>query len=213
MDATYDAGMFDKDEQGWCSNVHELRVEGDALHVRRHGDRNGRDPFDSTATLSIGAIDLEGEIVALSSGYLFDLRARRLLSGTTSTDEEIRTTLRPTRSSLESFTALVLSVHRAIGLVPEGAPQLGELRVQTSPLDASHRVRSGKVSIGERVIAEVHDTIGPLDDVIGVNVRAGSGAGLSVSWHVATPDRLRFHGYLDVQRLAPPRVALRAFAP
>ena len=91
MNVTYDAGMFDKDEQGWCSYIHELRVEGDVLHVRRHGDRNGRDPFDSTVTLAIGETDLDAEAVALSGGYVFDLRAQRLISGTV---ESLRTTAR-----------------------------------------------------------------------------------------------------------------------
>lgn len=209
MNVAYDAGMFDKDEQGWCSSIHELRVEGDVLHVRRHGDRNGRDPFDSTMTFAIGAIDLDGEVVEMASGYLFDLRAQRLISGMVSVSEEVATTRRPEPSSLEAFATSVLRVHRAIGLVPEGPLHMGELLVQVSPLEATHRVRSGRVFSGDHLVAVVQDTVGPSNDVIGVNVRAGADAGLSVSWQFRTPDRLGFYGHVEVTRLASLRRALR----
>ncbi len=79
MTCSYDAGSFDKDEQGWCSHVHELRFDGDAYVVRVHGDFNGQRPFDQTFTLAVLAIDEATEIVTLSSDRGFDLRAQRLI--------------------------------------------------------------------------------------------------------------------------------------
>jgi len=104
MNVEYDAGYFDKDEQGWCSNNHRLRVEGDTLHVEQWGDRNGLDPFHNAWQAHIVEVDEPNEVVLLARGaesIVFDLRAQRLLGSWGHASETISLSTPPCLETVE----------------------------------------------------------------------------------------------------------------
>jgi len=62
---TYDAGYFDKDEQGWCAHVFEVRIY-------ERGDANGSRPFEQRWESRIVEEDLEAGVLVLG-GCVIDL--------------------------------------------------------------------------------------------------------------------------------------------
>ena len=101
MNVTYDAGYFDKDEQGWCANHHRLSVDGDLVHVERWGDYAGREPFSVRWDARIVEVDAPNELVVLvgtkrKETLIFDLRGQRLLGSWNQGEDRIALIAPPT---------------------------------------------------------------------------------------------------------------------
>lgn len=80
---SYDAGYFDKDEQGWCSRNVAISQQGRRIVVRRWGDDNGLRAFDERTEGEIVGHRPEQGLVVLGggmAGWAFNLATRRLES-------------------------------------------------------------------------------------------------------------------------------------
>jgi hypothetical protein len=113
IDVEYDAGYFDKDEQGWCAHVHRLRQEGDVVHVEEHGDRAGLDPFRRSWSARIESVDEPNGIVVLARGserLVFDLRSSRLRGREEHVSEKAPLAIPPCRETVEPFVRWALTV-------------------------------------------------------------------------------------------------------
>lgn len=127
LNLTYDAGYFDKDEQGWCSRNVAISQEGNAVTVREWGDDNGARPYDGIKRGEIGSItdDLitfTGELAR----HVFDRKAQRLEFR----PYEVRPFAPPANHLSAAFVGatveLVLNIAFAIGRGPQRVPEIPE---------------------------------------------------------------------------------------
>ncbi|MFO0593693.1 MAG: hypothetical protein U0228_00240 [Myxococcaceae bacterium] len=84
LNAEYDEGYFDKDEQGWVADRTSIRCNPQTgeVTVRQWGDRNGLDPYDRTFDTRIVQVYPDLSLVKLEAQpWYFDLAKQRLVSG------------------------------------------------------------------------------------------------------------------------------------
>ncbi len=204
LNVEYDAGAFDKDEQGYCPNHHRLRVEGDVLHVDQWGDHNGREPFSYAWQARIVEVD---ELAALAfldrsgSPLTFCLRAQRLLESVLSAEERIKLLTPPCFETAQTFLRWAASLF-ALGDVNqatlvEDAPHLSSRR-------HSYELRAGDGD-GAQVIAladVISDTPAAATGrrLYAINLTA-PGSKLSLEWRLRSADELTLRGTLDATEL------------
>lgn len=84
LQAEYDDGYFDKDEQGWCARRVHVSTEGPRVTIRRSGDDNGIRAYDETFAGTIGTQWPELGLVKIVNErgtlFYFDRRTGRLRS-------------------------------------------------------------------------------------------------------------------------------------
>ena len=120
MNVAYDDGMFDKDEQGWCSNNVRMRVEGDVVHVEQWGDANGERPYAYAWEGRITEVDEANEIILIARGketLVFDLRSQRLLGNGVHIQDSVALLVPPTRETAAHFGALMQALFEHPGSV------------------------------------------------------------------------------------------------
>jgi hypothetical protein len=203
IDVEYDAGHFDKDEQGWCAHVHRVRREGELVHVDERGDRAGLDPFRRSWTARIESIDEPNQIVVLARGserVVFDLRTQRLLAREHHVAEPGSLAIPPCRETFEPFVRWALAVLARLtetrvvegALEPDGVRGPGEDFV----------VRSGEIIVARITRFETSTEMHGVD--VGV-------AGLVLDWRSALrPRAVEVRGWLASLDLARLRSELRA---
>lgn len=81
LNTEYDEGYFDKDEQGWVTNkTMVIMNSAGVVKVRRWGDANGRDPYDTTTETRALAYFPELKLVKLERWpWYFDVEKDRLV--------------------------------------------------------------------------------------------------------------------------------------
>ena len=81
LNVDYDAGYFDKDEQGWCARRVQVTSDGERVTIRRSGDDNGLRNYDETVEGRVGRSWPElglVQIVCPQESPYFDANTRRL---------------------------------------------------------------------------------------------------------------------------------------
>ncbi len=63
-----ESGFFDKDEQGWCSNMVRVWQEGDTVFIRQWHDANGIIRADKTRRGHVASSDALTINIALEGG-------------------------------------------------------------------------------------------------------------------------------------------------
>ena len=210
LNVEYDAGAFDKDEQGYCSNHHRLRVEGDVLHVEQWGDHNGREPFSYAWQARIVEVDELAELAFLDrsgSPLTFCLRSQRLLASVLSAEERIKLLTPPCFETAQTFLRWAASLF-----------SLGDVANATQVADEPHlssrrhsfQLRSN--GDGTEVIAEadlIFDTPagGPSRRLHAINLSAPNSK-LTLEWRVRFADQLVLRGTLEAAELRALRLAV-----
>jgi len=136
LNADYDEGYFDKDEQGWCSHRVTITSDGERVTIRRSGDDNGARPYDETVEGRVGLAWPELgliQILCRQESPYFDTRTRRLRSAS----EQVDLRFTPPASyrdagSLAAVAQIVAEVAAALGLVT-GRPPPDPLLPAPSP--------------------------------------------------------------------------------
>lgn len=126
IDVAYDAGYFDKDEQGWCSRHVAITQTGTNVVVRQWGDDNGARPYDQTLHGQIASVS--DEVVTFAGDlakHVFDLKTRQL----TLCPYQIRSFVPPSQYSsdagfLRATAALVVGLAAALEGESEAVPAL-----------------------------------------------------------------------------------------
>ncbi len=214
MNVEYDAGHFDKDEQGWSANNHRLRLEGDTLHVEQWGDRNGLDPFHNTWQARIVEVDEACEVVLLSRGtesIVFDLRTQRLLGSWGHASETIALSTPPCLETVERFARFVLALLETLPPAVEGPPPRAEPVEDVEHLSA--RRRTSALRRGEASIGRLDAYYTPPAALYGLDV-ARVGLRIVGDWRGSAPLQLTLRGGLPGTELRALRAAARgAVAP
>ena len=203
LNVEYDAGAFDKDEQGYCPNHHRLRVEGDVLHVEQWGDQNGREPFSYAWQANILESDELAELAFLDrsgSPLTFCLRSQRLLPSVLSAEERIKLLTPPCFETAQTFLRWAASLFG-----------LGDVANATQVADEPH-LSSRRHSFqlrgngeGAEVIAEadlIFDTpaAGPSRRLHAINLSAPNSK-LALEWRSRFADQLVLRGTLEAAEL------------
>jgi hypothetical protein len=139
LNASYDNGYFDKDEQGWCARQVEVRRDGDTVSVRTWGDDNGARAYDDTATYRVGEYLAELGVVRLlnEQGRLvsyFDVNRRGLRSVV---EQEVARFGAPagymSRAAREALGAMLAPVARALQMAVGAPPPMPLAELTPSP--------------------------------------------------------------------------------
>jgi len=210
----YDAGYFDKDEQGWCSNVHRLRVEGDVLHVEQSGDRNGLDPFHTRWEARIVEVDEPNEVVLLARGadaVVFDLRSQRLVGSWGDARQTCPLTTPPCFETVERFGRHGLALLESLHPVVAGPPPRAEHAEDVE--HGSARRRTTVLRRGDTTVGQIDAFYTPPATLFGVDV-SRAGLRIVVSWRSTAPLELELRGGLPGTELRGLRTVARgAVAP
>ena len=154
LNASYDLGYFDKDEQGWCARRVDVFQNGDTVTVHESGDDNGLRAYESTARFHIAEYLPEQALVRLTNSFgrlerYFDLNRRQLRSAT----ERHAVTFSPpanasSQPAREALAAALLPVALALGLPAHSAPALPLPELTPSPTAEGALEAKATTSIG-----------------------------------------------------------------
>jgi len=140
LNASYDNGYFDKDEQGWCARKIEIRQAGDRVTIRSWGDDNGARPYDDTGTYRVGeylrelglvrVLDEQGRVVSY-----FDLGRRRVRPAV---EQEVEWLTTPpvgymSREAREALGEMLAPVARALQIAAGPPPPMPLAELTSSP--------------------------------------------------------------------------------
>jgi hypothetical protein len=128
IDVCYDAGYFDKDEQGWCARWNEIKEAAGLVTVRQWGDDNGIRGYNESKTYHRGPFLEELGLVRLLDNHgrpaaYFDLAKTRIISA--AEQDSIRFVPPPdyaAPATLDELAAILLPVARALGIAAPALP-------------------------------------------------------------------------------------------
>jgi hypothetical protein len=196
LNVTYDAGYFDKDEQGWCANHHRLSVDGDVVHVERWGDYAGREPFSVRWDARIVEVDAPNELVVLVSTkkketLTFDLRAQRLLGSWNQGEDRIALIAPPTFETVPMLGRYAFSLLETVWPSGDEPPPPPDPTVLKDVEHLSIRRRITALWRGELEVGRIDLLYAPPEIVHGIDVsrtRPQDGRGhLVMTWRAAEP--------------------------
>lgn len=130
LNASYDLGYFDKDEQGWCARRVDVFHKGDIVTVHESGDDNGLRAYEQSAQFNVAEYLPDQALVRLTNSFgrlerYFDLNRRQLRSAT---ERHVVTFAPPanaaSQQAREALAADLLPVAVALGLPAHSAPAL-----------------------------------------------------------------------------------------
>jgi len=209
LNVVYDAGYFDNDEQGWCSNHHRLRVEGNTLHVEQWGDRNGLEPFQTSWHAQVVEVDEANELVLLSRGsdsLVFDLRTQRLLSSWTHVTHRSSLSTPPCFETMSLFARHALVLLETLPPIVAGPTPHAE---QTEDVEhGSARRLTTALRRGDTSIGGIDAYYTPSTALHGIDV-SRSGLSIIASWRASAPLELELRGRLPATDLRALRSAAR----
>lgn len=218
MNVTYDAGYFDKDEQGWCSNHHRLSVDGDTVHVERWGDYAGREPFSVRWDARIVEVDAPNELVVLvhkkrKETLIFDLRAQRLLGSWNQGQEQMALVAPPAFETAEMLGRYGFSWLETVWPSGDEPPPPPDPTVLKDVEHLSIRRRTTGLLRGELEVGRIDVLYAPPEIVHGIDVsrtQPQDGRGrLEVTWRAAEPLTLLVRGGFAASELRPIRETTR----
>ncbi len=128
IDVCYDAGYFDKDEQGWCARWHQIKEENGVVTVGEWGDDNGMRGYNESKTYRRGPFLAELGLIRLLDhlgrpAAYFDVATSQIVSA--AAQDSIRFVPPPDYAApdaLPHLAAILLPVARAIGIADPAIP-------------------------------------------------------------------------------------------
>ena len=128
IDVCYDAGYFDKDEQGWCARWNEIKEAAGLVTVRQWGDDNGIRAYDNSTVYRRGPFLEALGLVRLLDAHghpaaYFDVAKSQIVSATA--QDSIHFVPPPdyaAPAALPQLAAILLPVARALGIADPALP-------------------------------------------------------------------------------------------
>ena len=138
IDVCYDAGFFDKDEQGWCARWYQLKEADGLVIVNEWGDDNGLRAYRTSKTYLRGQFLEHIGLVRLiderdHTAAYFDAAKLRIVPAVDQDSVQFVPPGYSAPGALAKLAAAILPVVYAIGIVNPGHPPSFEL----SPLSPS----------------------------------------------------------------------------